>query len=111
MASDAAHIAGRVVVNFAAQGLAGHRIDFRGRDAGAEGRSRKKRRFQHAERLVEIFARVFVERLAGEPVDDFTEQDEVDVAVNEFDAGWARGLVDQGALDAGFVTAPGGLQV
>src|SRR5580658_7143159 len=42
---------------------------------------------------------------------DFAEQNKINIAINEMNAGRARGLIHQGSLDAGLVAAPGRFQI
>ncbi len=95
----------------AAEGLSCCRIDFGGRDARLEACGRQEHSVVHAERLVEIFTGVIVQHFSAQPVDDFGEQDEIDIAIDEAQAGRTGGLIDERAGDAGLVAAPGGFQI
>src|SRR5262249_57404111 len=74
---DAAHGARGRIMNDAAQIALG-----RGYTASQCG-WRLKSGVGHPERRIEVFPRVLVERLAAEATDDFAQQDEIDIAVDE----------------------------
>ena len=73
VARYATHVARGIVMHLAAQRLARRWIDFGGGDARAERGRRQKHRFMHAQRLVEVFARIFVQHFSGEPMHDFAQ--------------------------------------
>src|SRR5437763_1416072 len=99
----AAHSFRGRVVNFAAQdalalsSLLSHPSEITphpahvlsGRDARQQFRARTETRVAHPQRLVDVFARELVERHARGASDYFAERDEVDVAVDEAQAGRA----------------------
>ena len=58
-----------------------------------------------------IFSTYSFSGIAAETVDDFAEQFEIDIAVDEFGFGRIGGLIGEGAMDAGFVAGPGGIEI
>ena len=65
-------------------------------------------RLFHAERQENVLARVLGEHLAAEAVDEFAEQDEIDVAIDVAGGGRAGGLEGVGEIDAVLIPAPAG---
>ena len=52
-----------------------------------------------------------VQRLAAQPVHDLAQQFEIDIAIDETRRRRRRRLIDQRAMDAGFVAGPRRLQL
>ncbi len=111
VAGDAVHEAGGGVVDDAEEGSGGFGELFGGGDAGAEGGGRVELGLGHAEGEEDLLAGELIEGEGGDAADDFAEEDEVDVGVDEAFAGGGDGFIDEGFLDAGFVAAPFGFEV
>ncbi len=82
IARHAAHPAGRGVVHHAAQ-QAMVLIVFSGSDARFPRMRRDEARLFHSERRKNVFRGIFVERFAGEPLDQRSQHHEADVAINK----------------------------
>src|ERR1700684_388236 len=63
-------------------------ILFGGSDARLPRRRRKETSFLHPQRSENMSLRILIERLAGEPLDESFQHDEIDVAVNKSGARW-----------------------
>ena len=77
-----------------------------GRDPRHERRRRQEHGFLHAQRQEDVPPRVIGEHLAAQPVNDFAQQDEIDVAIDEAHARRAGGPGGAGETDAGVVAGP-----
>src|SRR5665213_967659 len=106
VAGDAAHETGCGIVNDAPQDGAVF-LHFRGRDARLQCGIRQVAGVLHAERIAEDLFRVVVFGHAAPSLNNFAQQDEIDIAVNEFRSRRVNRLFDEGAMNPGFVAGPG----
>ena len=60
----------------------------------------------HAQRQVDVFAGILVEGFSADDANNFSQQFEVDVAIDEAFTGLRQRLVDERFLNAEFVAAP-----
>src|SRR5262245_33078009 len=72
-------------------------VDFGWRDPGPEGLGWTVHRVLHAERAEDVSLRKFIERAAGEALDDFGRQDDAEVGVDLFRAGLVVERLDENA--------------
>ena len=101
---DAVHGARRGVMHDPAQHRAGG--EFRGSDASKLGGGGDKPGVGEPEGLENFFCRIGVEREAAGDPHEFTEDDEVDVAVKKRAAGHADEFLCAGTFDTFYVTGP-----
>ncbi len=106
VSGHASHVARGGVVNHAAQRNAGGGQTLGGRDSRNPRGGRKERGGLHAQRLEDILARIVVQHLAAQPMHQFAQQDEVDVAIDEAGSRRPGGRIRAGQVDAGLVAAP-----
>src|SRR5438270_420783 len=111
MPGDAAHITRGRVVYYPAQQQARLLQHFSGRDARPQRIRRLEHAIAHAQRFENGLANVIRKHLPAEPVHDLSEQNKINVAVDETHAGRTGGLVDQRAMYPGFVAAPWGVEI
>src|SRR5947207_10162010 len=106
MPGDAAHESGCRVVHNASQGRLTLRWRFRRSDAISQTGRRLKHRVAHSQRLEKIAAREIRERLSAHAAYDFSQQNEIDVAIDEPRAGRGSRFIDEREADSRCVTGP-----
>ncbi len=91
--------------------FAGSSVYLRRRDPGHQRCGGAKCGVAHAQRLENLFAGELIEGLAAHAVDDFAQQLEIDVAIDETLTGRPGGLVDEHSSNASVVSGPSRIEV